>query len=62
VIAGLAPGLHVVRVEPLDDGDIESYFDAGLGVEVDFKPAIASSLVSVPAGGASGDITITVTR
>ena len=27
VIAGLEPGPHVLRVEPLDDGDIESFFD-----------------------------------
>ena len=27
VIAGLESGPHVLRVEPLDDGDIESFFD-----------------------------------
>ena len=60
VIAGLVPGLHVVRVEPLDDGDIGSYFDSDADVEVGFQAAIAPALVSVPAGGAAGDITITV--
>lgn len=60
VIAGLVPGLHVVRVEPLDDGDIGSYFDDQATVEVEFQATIAPSLVSVPAGGASSDITINV--
>jgi len=62
VIAGLDPGLHVVRVEPLDDADIGSFFDDDGGVEIDFKAAIAPGLVSVPRGGSSGDITIAVTR
>ena len=60
VIAGLDPGLHVVRVEPLDDGDIGSYFDEDAGVEVDFEATIAPSLASVPRGGSAGDITINV--
>jgi hypothetical protein len=62
VIAGLEPGLHVVRVEPLDDAEIGSYFDEDGRVDVDFEPAIAPSLVSVPAGGASGSVTIAVRR
>ena len=60
VIGGLVPGLHVVRVEPLDDGDIGSYFDSDANVEVDFQAAVAPALVSVPAGGSAGDITIAV--
>jgi hypothetical protein len=60
VIAGLEPGLHVVRVEPLDDGDVGSFFDDDAGVELGFVATTASSLVSVPRGGSSGDITITV--
>lgn len=60
VIAGLEPGLHVVRVEPLDDGDIGSFFDDDAGVEVGFDATVAPSLVSVPRGGSSGDVTINV--
>ena len=60
VIAGLDPGLHVVRAEPLDDGDIGSYFDEDANVEVDFEATIATSLASVPRGGAGPDITINV--
>lgn len=62
VISGLEPGLHVVRVEPLDDGDIDSFFSRNRDVEVDFKAAIVPRLVSVPRGGSSGDITIEVRR
>lgn len=59
-IAGLEPGLHVVRVEPLDDGDIDSFFDDDADVELGFVATTAPSLVSVPRGGSSGDITINV--
>lgn len=60
VIAGLEPGLHVVRVEPLDDGDIDSFFNEDADVELGFRATTAPSLVSVPRGGSSGDITINV--
>jgi hypothetical protein len=59
-IAGLEPGLHVVRVEPLDDADIGSYFDDSANVELGFEATIAPALVSVPHGGASGEVTIHV--
>lgn len=62
VIAGLEPGLHVVRVEPLDDGDVGSFFDDDDEVEVNFRATIAPRLVSVPRGGSSGEITIEVSR
>jgi hypothetical protein len=62
VIGGLEPGLHVVRVEPLDDGDLGSFFDDDDNVEVGFKATIAPRLVSVPRGGASSSITIEVNR
>lgn len=62
VISGLEPGLHVVRVEPLDDGDVGSFFDEDEDVEVNFLATIAPRLVSVPRGGTSGDITIEVKR
>jgi hypothetical protein len=49
-IAGLPPGAYVVRVEPLDDGDVESFFDLP-AVDVDFGVTFAPQLVIVPAGG-----------
>ncbi len=60
VIAGLEPGLHVVRVEPLDDGDVGSFFNRDANVELGFTATTATSLVSVPRGGSSGDVTINV--
>jgi hypothetical protein len=59
-IAGLEPGPHVLRVEPLDDGDIDSFFDALLGVDVNFRPKFYERLVVVPRGGGARDADITV--
>lgn len=58
VIAGLAEGPHLVRVEPLDDADVESFL-AG-GVDVNFRVAYAPRLLVVPKGGAAAPITIPV--
>jgi predicted Zn-dependent protease len=58
-IAGLEPGLHIVRVEPLDDADVASFMDP-LGVDVDFKPAIYGRLVAVPRGGTAPSIEVKV--
>ena len=58
VIAGLAPGPYVVRVEPLDDGDTESFL-TGI-VDVDFQVAYASRLVVAPRGGTSGSVDVEV--
>lgn len=54
VIAGLEPGVYVLRAEPLDDADVESFFDEDAFVEVDFQPAYATSLGVVPSGGRAG--------
>lgn len=59
-IAGLTPGPHLVRVEPLDDADIDSFFDAEFPVDLDFRPAFYGKLVVVPRGGDSGSIEIKV--
>jgi hypothetical protein len=60
VIAGLDPGPHVLRVEPLDDGDIDSFFDATLDIDVDFKPQFYSKIVVVPRGGGTTNIEVKV--
>ena len=60
VIAGLAPGLYVIRAEPLDDADIDSFFEDDGTVNVDFRATYFSRLVAVPPGGTSGDIEIKV--
>lgn len=59
-IAGLSPGPHVIRVEPLDDPDVESFFSMGSNVDVDFRASFFNALVVVPRGGDSGAIEIKV--
>jgi hypothetical protein len=58
--AGLQPGSYVVRVEPLDDGDLESYFDDPSQVDTDFGVTFATRLVVVPRGGTSAPVDVTV--
>jgi hypothetical protein len=60
-IAGLRPGPHLVRVEPLDDVDVESFFDVNAPVDLDFLAKYYERLVIVPRGGDSGLITVKVT-
>jgi Matrixin len=60
VIAGLDPGPQVLRAEPLDDADTDSFFDPSLNVDVNFKPAFAPRLVVVPRGGTAPNIEIAV--
>lgn len=62
VIAGLKPGPHLIRVEPLDDADLGSFFDDSQTVEINFKPVFYSRLVAVPAGGAAPRFDVTVTQ
>jgi hypothetical protein len=60
VIAGLEPGPQVIRVEPLDDGDVASFLDSTLNIDVNFRPAFYSRLVTVPRGGTARSIDISV--
>jgi hypothetical protein len=60
-IGGLESGLLVVRVEPLDDGDVGNFLDGSTPVDLDFKPALFNRLVSVPRGGTARGIEIKVT-
>lgn len=59
-LAGLDAGPHVVRVEPLDDGDVESFFEDGDRVDLDFGATFADRVVVVQAGGNAGDVTVRV--
>jgi Matrixin len=60
-IAGLTPGPHVVRIEPLDDADVSSFFDpTATPVDLDFKVGFYGKLVIVPRGADSGIIEISV--
>ena len=59
-IAGLSPGPHVIRVEPLDDADIESFFSARTPVDLSFQVTFHERLFVAPAGGAGESFTVTV--
>ena len=60
VIAGLSPGLHVIRAEPLDDGELESFFDGVTPEDLDFRVTFHDRLVVVPEGGSSTRVEISV--
>jgi len=60
-IASLEPGPYVLRAEPLDDGDIESYFDPSTDVDLNFRVQFHDRIVVVPRGGGVRDIEIKVT-
>jgi hypothetical protein len=51
VLGGLVPGVYVLRVEPLDDASIDSFFDTDTAVDADFRATFAPQLAVVPAGG-----------
>lgn len=59
-IAGLSPGPHIIRVEPLDDASVESFFDAADPVDAAFAVTYADRLVVVSAGGTVEAVDITV--
>jgi hypothetical protein len=50
----------VVRAEPLDDGDVESFFDETVAVDADFKVKFYERAVVVPRAGATRKIEIRV--
>lgn len=58
-IAGLSPGPYVIRVEPLDDADIDSFMDPD-GVNVNFRVAFHPKLIVAPRGGSSASFDVTV--
>lgn len=60
VVAGLEPGPQVIRVEPLDDGDVTSFLDASLNIDVNFRPAFHNRLVTVPRGGSATGVELKV--
>jgi len=61
-IGGLSPGPYVVRAEPIDDADVDSFFDATRNVDIDFRVVFLDRVVVVPRGGDSGEVAITVVR
>ena len=59
-IAGLEPGAYAVRAEPLDDADIDSFFDQPPNVDLNFKPTFYTGVVVAPRGGSAGNIEVKV--
>lgn len=60
VIAGLEPGLHVLRVEPLDDADATSFLETSFRVDTDFRVAFYHRILTVPRGGTARDVNVQV--
>jgi hypothetical protein len=58
-INGLTPGAYVLRVEPLDDADVDSFFSP-TGINVDFQVTFHPRLVVAPEGGASDRFDVAV--
>jgi matrixin/carboxypeptidase family protein len=61
-IGGLSPGPQVVRVEPLDDADTDSFFSSSQVIDTDFRVTFFDRVVVVPKGGDSGEIALKVVR
>jgi predicted Zn-dependent protease len=61
-IGGLSPGVHAVRVEPLDDAEVDSFFDSSRVVDTDFRVTFFDRVVVVPKGGDSGETAVKVVR
>lgn len=60
VIAGIPPGPSILRVEPLDDGDLESFFATPSRVDLDFLVSYGSQVMVVPEGGNAASEAIAV--
>jgi hypothetical protein len=58
-IAGLSPGPYVIRVEPIDDADIDSFIDPE-GVNVNFSVTFHPRLIVAPRGGSTASFDVTV--
>jgi hypothetical protein len=59
-MAGLSPGPHILRVEPVDDAELDGFFETSRNVDVDFRVTYLDQVVIVPRGGDSGTIAVKV--
>jgi hypothetical protein len=57
-IARLEPGPYILRVEPLDDADVDGFFSAA--IDANFRVTYAPRMVVAPRGGSSAPIEIAV--
>ncbi len=58
VISGLTPGVYLVRAEPLDDADTDSFF-AG-PIDVNFRAAYGARVIVAPRGAGSDRVDVQV--
>jgi hypothetical protein len=58
-IAGLSPGPYAIRVERIDDADIDSFMDPQ-GVNVNFQVTFHPRLIVAPRGGSTASFDVTV--
>jgi hypothetical protein len=59
-IAGLTPGPHVLRVEPLDDADVDSFFEVDSPPDLNFRVVFHDKVIVAPRGGDSGSVEVKV--
>jgi hypothetical protein len=59
-IAGLRPGPHIIRVEPLDDAGVDSFFNRPSAIDVGFLVTFYDRLYVAPSGGAGERVTVAV--
>jgi hypothetical protein len=60
VIGGLEPGPHVLRAEPLDDADLESFVQDVQKVDLAFSVTFFDRLAIVPRGGTTAQVNVQV--
>ena len=61
-IGSMTPGIYILRAEPIDDADVDSFFDPGRNTDIDFRVVFADRVVVVPKAGDSGDVAVAVVR
>jgi hypothetical protein len=61
-IGSMPPGIYILRAEPIDDADVDSFFDSARNTDIDFRVLFVDRVVVVPRGGDSGEVTVAVVR
>ncbi len=59
-IGGLPAGPRLLRVEPLDDADLESFFSSAQAVDLDFRVMFFDRVIAVPRGGGTSSVELKV--
>ncbi len=59
-IGGLPAGPRLLRVEPLDDADLESFFTSAQAVDLDFRVMFFDRVIAVPRGGGTSSVELKV--